>query len=216
MKWVIRSLPVVVLLIAACGTQKQVVDNSVVATDATPGNCTTPSPCWMTAGGTKFVPGIEGGLAQRGPKVSFGGNVAPSCSLDPGQGGQWNHVDHDLKWHFQGFQIDTVSCDGVPTGSPSAEVNHILFSGRGRLLGIAGNKDSYENVCFTAEAWDWAEPGSKGQPVPDLVDQYTIHVTDCAGVDLLWLTQAADGGAGLVGDGPVRITGGNIQIHPCN
>jgi hypothetical protein len=171
----------------------------------------------MTAGGTKFEPVTNGYYAAHGPKVSFGGNVAPGCDLDPGQGGQWNHVDHDLKLHFQGFMIDAVSCDGVPTGSPDVPVNHIKFSGYGRLVGFASNK-SYgrEDVCFTAEAWDWAEPGSKGQPAPALVDQYILHVTDCAGTDLLWLTQAPGDGVGGVDDGPVSLTGGNIQIHPCN
>ncbi len=164
------------------------------------------SPCWMTAGGTKFEPVVRLELAERGPKVTFGGNVAPSCSLEPGMGGQWNHVDHALKWHFQGFAITTVACSGVPTGSPDAPVNHIDFAGTGRLVGIADNKDVYEDVCFTAKAEDWAEPGSKGQPDPALKDRYFIRVTDCAGTTLLSLGTEEE---------LVEITGGNIQIHPC-
>ena len=169
--------------------------------------CTVPSPCWMTAGGAKFDPVAQLNLAQRGPRVSFGGNVAPSCDLDPGMGGQWNHVDHANKLHFQGFNITEVFCDGVPTESPDAPVNHITFNGTGRVQGIASMSvpDSYADVCFTAQAIDWAEPATKTDPV----DQYFIRVWDCNGTgdDILSLGTA---------EAPITITDGNIQIHPCN
>lgn len=169
--------------------------------------CDIPSPCWMTGGGTKWDPDLRLYGAQHGPKVSFGGNVAPSCSLVPGEGGQWNHVDHNLKWHFQGFQIDNVYCEGIPTNSPDAPVNHIYFSGTGRLDGIADNKDSFDNVCFSAQAIDNSEPGTRGLKDPNAPkDQYFIRITDCVGNTLLVLGDETE---------LVDVTTGNIQIHPC-
>lgn len=169
--------------------------------------CGTPtSPCWMTAGGAKFDPVSELRLASRGPRISFGGNVAPSCDLTPGNGGQWNHVDHGAKLHFQGFDITEVACDGVPTNSPAAPVNHITFRGTGRVQGIASNAvpASYANVCFVAEAIDWQEPATKTAPI----DQYFIRVWDCngTGANILMLGTS---------EAPITITEGNIQIHPC-
>lgn len=199
MRKLLAVLPAL-LILAACGGKEG------TAATATVSDACLVSPCWMTGGGVKFDPVIGTTAAEHGPKVSLGGNVAPSCSLEPGQGGQWNHVDHELKWHFQGFVINQVSCSGVPTDSPDVTVNHIDFAGTGRLVGIAGNKDAYEDVCFTAKAEDWAEPGSKGQPDPALRDRYFIRVTDCVGNTLLVLGSETE---------LVEITGGNIQIHPC-
>jgi hypothetical protein len=194
------------LAIAACGGQEK--SETVLAAKAPVGTaCIVPSPCWMTAGGAKFEPSANLRLATRGPRVSFGGNVAPGCDLDPGAGGQWNHVDHDLKLHFQGFVVTDVACDGLPTDSPDAPVNHITFNGTGRVQGIEGLKGvpaSYESVCFTAQAIDWAEPATKTDPM----DQYFIRVWDCngTGLDILSLGTA---------EAPITITDGNIQIHPC-
>lgn len=199
MRKLLAVLPTL-LILAACGGKE-----GTAATATTSGACLV-SACWMTGGGVKFDPVIGADVAEHGPKVSLGGNVAPSCSLEPGQGGQWNHVDHELKLHFQGFAIDEVTCSGVPTDSPDVTVNHIDFAGHGRLVGIAGNKVAYEDVCFTAKAEDWSEPGSKGQPDPALRDRYFIRVTDCAGNTLLSLGTETE---------LVEITGGNIQIHPC-
>lgn len=198
----ICAVPLLMVLFA-CGGSK---DGSTVGLvrDA----CIVPSPCWMTAGGTKWEPVTKLPLADHNIKITFGGNVAPSCSLDPGEGGQWNHVDHLNGWHFQAFEITEVSCSGVPTGSPDVTVNRIDFSGTGRLDPIGGNKAApYENVCFTAAAEDWSEPGSKGQPDPLLKDRYFIRVTDCAGTTLpveLGSETALE-----------EVTGGNVQIHPC-
>ncbi len=203
MRKLLAVLPAL-LILAACGGKE-----GTAATATAGGACTTvTTQCWMTGGGVKFDPVIGMEVAEHGPKVSLGGNVAPSCSLEPGEGGQWNHVDHERKWHFQGFVIDQVSCSGVPTDSPDVTVNHIDFAGHGRLVGIAGNKDAYEDVCFTAKAEDWSEPGSKGQPDPALRDRYFIRVTDCATPPTTLLSLGTETEL-------VEITGGNIQIHPC-
>ena len=78
--------------------------------------------CWMTGGGVKFESVVDGYMAQRGPRDSLGGNVYPSCSPFPGNGGQWNHIAHKLKRHFQGTDIDVIRCgnvDGIEPGSES-------------------------------------------------------------------------------------------------
>ena len=79
----------------------------------------------MTAGGVKFEPIILGDAAEisrgGGPKDSFGGNVNPSCSPEPGDGGQWNHVAHSLKLHFLGKTIRVVRCGNVVGIEPGSE-----------------------------------------------------------------------------------------------
>jgi hypothetical protein len=206
-----RFIPIIVLVLAACGSQHNEA-NPPGAKSAPSSTCVVPSPCWLTAGGAKFDPRI-GDAAWHGPKVSFGGNVAPGCSLDPGEGGQWNHVDREKKIHIQGFAINEARCNGVETGSPDAIVNHIYFAGTGRLAGIMGNKRSVEEVCFTAEALDMAEPGSHGQRDAALIDRYFIRVTDCGDTELYSFGAASNDGQD---DGNlIPLTDGNVQIHPC-
>ena len=185
--------------------------------------CRTPTSdakCWLTAGGVKFDPIAGVPLATNGPRDSFGGNVYPGCSATAGQGGQWNHVSHNSKLHFQGFQIEVVACgnvNGIPAGSesPVTPYNFIEFKGTGRLMGIHGNKDEYPSVQFFARVEDRGEPGNersnKGATLD--TDRYFIRVFDAANNTLL-LTDV-DANADTVD--PLTITGGNLQLHfnPC-
>lgn len=169
--------------------------------------------CWLTGGGAKFSTIIGMTVAERGPRVNFGGNVNPSCSPEPGEGGQWNHLDHQLKLHFQGTQIVVDRCgnvSGIPPGStsPVTPYNFIEYSGTGVLKGISGNKAFYPNVCFTARAEDRNEPGSTGERDGAYKDRYFIRVFDCgSGATLLVLEETPGAGD------PVAITDGNLQIH---
>ena len=186
--------------------------------------CTTPTSdakCWLTAGGVKFDPIAGIPLAANGPRDSFGGNVYPGCNANTGnEGGQWNHVSHVNKLHFQGFQIEVVSCGNVPgipggSESPVTPYNFIEFKGTGRLMGIKGNSAEYPNVQFFARIEDRGEPGNekanKGETSD--TDRYFIRVFDAANTTLL-LTDV-DGNADTVD--PLTITGGNLQLHfnPC-
>jgi len=171
--------------------------------------------CWLTGGGTKFDTVTGTLVAQHGPQQNFGGNVNPSCSPDPGDGGQWNHVDHGKKLHFQGTAIRVVRCgnvDGIPPGSesPVTPYNFIEYQGTGTLKGIKGNKVDYGTVCFFARAEDRNEPGSNGASDGTLKDRYYINITNCStGETLLFLD--IDGDPATVD--PTAITGGNLQIH---
>jgi hypothetical protein len=171
--------------------------------------------CWLTGGGAKFSTITGTSLAERGPQQNFGGNVNPSCDPDPGQGGQWNHVDHTAKLHFQGTIITVDRCgnvDGIPPGSesPVTPFNFIEFHGTGTLKGIKGNKVSFDTVCFVGRAEDRNEPGSSGQRDGAKKDRYFIRVTDCSsGATLLELEDVLQPGA----SDPVTITDGNLQIH---
>jgi hypothetical protein len=170
--------------------------------------------CWLTGGGTKFEPITGTNLAQRGPQVTFGGNVHPGCSATAGAGGNWNHVDHSQKLHFQGTAIPTVQCGNVPgipagSSSPQTPVNFIEFSGTGTLRGVAGNKTDFGTVNFFARAEDRNEPGSNGAKDGALIDRYFLRVFDSAGNTLLLFD--GDGDPATVD--PVTITGGNLQIH---
>jgi hypothetical protein len=171
--------------------------------------------CWLTGGGAKFSTITGTTLAERGPQQNFGGNVYPGCSPDAGQGGQWNHVDHTAKLHFQGRAIIVDQCgnvDGIPPGSesPVTPFNFIEFHGTGTLKGIKGNKVDFGEVCFVGRAEDRNEPGSSGQRDGAKKDRYFIRVTDCSsGATLLQLEDVL-----LPGDSdPVTITDGNLQIH---
>jgi len=171
----------------------------------------TQSACWLTGGGAKFSPIIGGLVAEKGPQHSFGGNVNPGCNPESGEGGNWNHVAHALKLHFQGQAIKVERCGNVvpppPPGSESPETpfNFIEFSGTGVLKGIQGNKVEFGPVTFWARAEDRNEPGSNGAKDGALIDRYLLRVTTITGaVPLL-----VDDGAG----NPVRITDGNLQIH---
>ncbi|MBI5070579.1 MAG: carboxypeptidase regulatory-like domain-containing protein [Deltaproteobacteria bacterium] len=169
--------------------------------------------CWLTGGGAKFS-NIAGVLvAERGPKVSFGGNVNPSCSPEPGMGGQWNHVDHERRLFFQGSQITVDRCgnvEGIEPGStsPVTPYNFIEFSGTGRLKGIAGNKLDRPLVCFAARAEDRNEPGSSGQRDGAYRDRYFLRVFDCSTGATLLVLETTAGAAD-----PVVITDGNLQLH---
>jgi hypothetical protein len=174
--------------------------------------------CWLTGGGAKFSPITGTMVAEHGPKHSFGGNVNPGCNTDSGEGGQWNHVAHALKLHFQGFVVQVVRCGnvpGIPEGSesPVTPYNFIEFRGTGRLLGISGNKVSYDDVHFWARAEDRNEPGSSGAKDGALVDRYMLHVflnpADPNGSTLMLID--IDGDPSTVD--PVTITDGNLQLH---
>lgn len=170
--------------------------------------------CWLTGGGVKFEPIVNDRLATSGPADTIGGNVFPGCSSTAGQGGQWNHVAHSLKLHFQGFVVDTVDCGNVPGIEPGSEspvtpFNFIEFSGTGRLKGIKGNKVDYPLVYFFARCEDRNEPGSRGANDGELIDRYYIHVFDGSGNTLL-LVNGVSGPTPVV---PVPITGGNLQLH---
>jgi hypothetical protein len=174
--------------------------------------------CWLTGGGVKFEPVVGANLAEKGPHITFGGNVHPGCSATAGDGGSWNHIDHKAKLHFHGIVIPTVRCgnvSGIPAGStsPVTPFNFIEFEGTGTLKGIAGNKANYGTIYFRARAEDRNEPGSSGAKAGALVDRYFLHV---------YANQANPAGSTLYlfdGDGdpatvdPVIITGGNLQIH---
>jgi hypothetical protein len=170
--------------------------------------------CWLTGGGAKFSSVTGTLLAEKGPQHSFGGNVNPGCNTDSGEGGQWNHVAHALKLHFQGLQVRVVRCGnvpGIPPGSESPETpyNFIEFEGSGTLKGIKGNNADYSPVTFFARAEDRNEPGSSGAKDGALIDRYFIRVTDSSGVVRLLVD--LDGDPNTVD--PVKITDGNLQIH---
>ena len=172
--------------------------------------------CWLTAGGVKFSP-LANGLMMaeyRGPKDNVGGNVYPGCSPDAGDGGSWTHIDHRLKLHFHGTDINVRECGNVPGIEPGSEspvtpYNYIVFTGTGTLKGIMGNKDDYGTVCFGALAEDRNEPGNeKALDIDggDDIDRYFMTVYDC---DTYEEFLRVDDGAGE----PRTITGGNFQIH---
>jgi hypothetical protein len=171
--------------------------------------------CWLTAGGVKFNPTTRTQLAEKGPQHNFGGNVNPSCDADPGDGGQWNHVAHGAKLHFQGTAIEVVRCGNVadhPPGStsPVTPYNFIEFQGTGTLKGIAGNKTD-EQVSFFARAEDRNEPGGEagGNNSGSYVDRYFLRVVDGSGATRLLVD--TDGAPATVD--PISITGGNLQLH---
>lgn len=170
--------------------------------------------CWLTGGGAKFNPTTGTMVAEHGPKHSFGGNVNPGCNEDSGEGGQWNHVAHALKLHFQGWQIQVVACGnvpGIPEGSesPVTPFNYIEFRGTGTLKGIQGNKVDHGTVEFFARAEDRNEPGSSGARDGSLIDRYFLHVWNAADANLLLID--IDGDPSTVD--PITITDGNLQIH---
>jgi hypothetical protein len=170
--------------------------------------------CWLTGGGVKFSTYTGTKLAEKGPKHNFGGNVFPSCDPNPGDGGQWNHIAHAEKLHFQGWTINTVDCGNVPGIEPGSEspvtpYNYIEFQGTGTLKGIKGNKVDYGNVFFFARAEDRNEPGSHGAKAGADIDRYFLHVFDSGGNTLLLVDEDDDPST----INPVPITGGNLQLH---
>jgi hypothetical protein len=170
--------------------------------------------CWLTGGGVKFSPTTGTNLAEKGPQHNFGGNVNPSCSEEPGDGGQWNHLAHSQKLHFAGTSIRVVGCgnvSGIPPGSesPVTPFNFIEFEGTGTLKGMAGNKVDYGVVTFFGRAEDRNEPGSNGAKDGQDIDRYFLRVLDGTGATRLLV----DGDGNPLSVDPVTITGGNLQIH---
>jgi len=183
--------------------------------------------CWLTGGGVKFSPITNSRLAEitngngNQPVHSFGGNVNPGCSPVAGEGGQWNHIAHALKLHFQGTAIQVVRCGnipGIPEGSesPITPFNFIEFEGTGILKGISGNKADYGMVHFFARAEDRNEPGNEkanDNNGGSTVDHYFLNVfsnpSDPVGSSLLLVD--VDGNAATID--PITITGGNLQLH---
>lgn len=157
--------------------------------------------CWLTGGGT-----ISNG--KKKPADSFGGAVYPGCNPDAGNGGNWNHVAHNVNLHFQGKVIDMVNCGnvpGIPPGStsPKTPVNFIEFQGTGTLKGIGGNKTNYGEVFFFARAEDRGEPGKN-------VDRYYLRVYDATGATLLLVSGDMANPQNVA---PIIISGGNLQMH---
>jgi hypothetical protein len=187
-----------------------VVDGTICAPPPPP-----PGACWFTGGGAKLDPILDIPTAHKGPQNSFGGNVFPSCSSEPGNGGNWNHVARDLKLHFKGTDIETVDCGNVtpppPPGStsPVTPFNYIEFSGTGTLKGIQGNQVDYGTVTFFARAEDRNEPGTKDANAGTGIDRYYLRVVDSNGVVRLLISGSAD--PNVVA--PVEITDGNFQLH---
>jgi hypothetical protein len=199
---------------------------TLTATDRTVGSlrytvsapeCTPPQDegaCWLTGGGVKFEALTGEHLAEKGPVDSLGGNVFPSCSPEPGNGGSWTHIAHSLKLHFHGTDIQTVSCGNVPGIDPGSEspvtpFNYIEFQGFGTLKGIKGNKVDHGTVYFFARCEDRNEPGSRGAKDGADIDRYFLHVFDANGNTLLLI----DGDGNPATLDPVTITGGNLQLH---
>ena len=170
--------------------------------------------CWMTGGGVKFEPTLSMQMGQSGPKDSFGGNVYPSCSQFPGNGGQWNHVSHLYRLHFMGTDIEVLRCGNVPgiepgSESPETGFNFIEFQGTGWIQGIKGNKVERTPVIFEGRVEDRNEPGNEQSATSgEDIDRYFLRVTDGGGGDVFVIS--TDGTA--TGD-PITITGGNLQLH---
>jgi len=174
--------------------------------------------CWMTGGGVKFEPLVGSDLARHGPKDTIGGVVYPACSSSPSNGGQWNHVAHSVKSHYQAFDINTVRCGNVndhPPGSesPVTPFNFIEWEGTGRMQGIRGNKSSYDVVHFFGRAEDRNEPGSEGPADGGDIDRYFLHawVIGPGGIRTTIFCADEDGDCSTVD--PATISGGNLQLH---
>ena len=174
--------------------------------------------CWMTGGGVKFEPLVGSDLARHGPKDTMGGVVYPSCDPDPSNGGQWNHVAHSVKAHYQAFDINTVRCGNVadhPPGSesPVTPFNFIEWEGTGRMQGIKGNKSSFDVVHFFGRAEDRNEPGSEGPAEGGDIDRYFLHawVIGAGGTPVTLFCVDEDGDCSTVD--PRTISGGNLQLH---
>ena len=161
--------------------------------------------CWMTGGGVKFETVTQTEMAERGPRDTLGGNVYPSCSEFPGNGGQWNHVSHSNKLHFMGTDIVVTRCGNVPGIEPGSEspvtpYNFIEFEGTGWVQGIKGNKVTRTPVVFNARVEDRNEPGNERASAGEDIDRYYLNVPG-------WFTIADENGD------PITITGGNLQLH---
>jgi hypothetical protein len=149
-----------------------------------------------------------------GPKDSVGGVAYPGCSEFPSNGGQWNHVAHNLDMHLIGKDIQVERCGNVPgidpgSESPVCSVNFIEFKGQGVVKGIHGNKMDPIPVDFWVRAEDRNEPGNEHAADGDDIDRYYLIVVDGDGNIVFEVDE--DGNPGSVD--PLTITGGNFQIH---
>ena len=174
--------------------------------------------CWMTGGGVKFEPIIREDLAQHGPRDTMGGVIFPSCSGEPSAGGQWNHLGHHAKEHYQAFDVHRVRCgnvEGHPPGSdsPVTPYNFIEWEGTGRMQGIRGNQSEYEVVNFFGRAEDRNEPGSEGPAAGGNIDRYFFHawITGPGGTQITVFCVDEDEDCSTVD--PRTISGGNLQLH---
>ena len=183
---------------------------------------TPPGLCWMTGGGVKFENIVDMNLAQHGPKDSLGGVVAPSCDLAPSEGGQWNHLAHSLKLHFQGWTVDSVECFNIEgsepgSGSPVTPFNTIEWSGMGTIAGIHGNKLARTDVYFFGHAEDQNEPGNEQSAKSGAdIDKYFLHVFSDPANPITSTVFVIDVDGNPATIDPITITGGNIQLHKCN
>ena len=174
--------------------------------------------CWLTGGGVKFET-VTGDLAgQAGPKDSFGGNVFPSCSGEPGNGGNVNVVFHSRKLHLKNTDIESVVCGNVPGIEPGSEspvtpFNFLEWMGTGTIVGIKGNKDPEIPVYVFGRAEDRNEPGNQNAASGENIDRLFIRVfTNPANPvgSTVAIVDTNDGGPEI---DPLLITGGNLQIH---
>jgi len=177
-----------------------------------------PGQCWLTGGGTKWDNVTNSFLAEKGTKVSFGGNIHPGCSSTAGSGGDWNHVDRALKLHFHGTDIPTVNCGNIPgippgSNSPKTPFNFLEAWGTGWVKGIQGGKANFPFVYFYAKYEDRNEPGSNGAKDGSLIDKIFLRVYTNPGDPIgstLILLDDNNGGAEI---DTTTITTGNLQIH---
>jgi hypothetical protein len=174
--------------------------------------------CWMTGGGTQWESLTNSFLADKGNKVTFGGNVHPGCSATAGAGGDWNHLDRVNKLHFHGTTIPTVTCGNIPnyppgSTSPKTPFNFIEYRGTGWVKGLQGNKADYPLVYFYARVEDRNEPGSNGAKDGSNIDRYFLRVytnpLNPTGSTLI-LLEDVPGGSDL---DATPIGTGNLQIH---
>jgi hypothetical protein len=164
----------------------------VTAEDPANVNCEAPElGCWFTGGQNIAINRVRGR-----PEHSGGGNIYPSCSSLPGDGGQWTHTDHDQELHFQARSLTVVECGNVaeiPPGAPSpaVSVNFIRATATGIIKGVGGNDLEETEATAVLVMEDWGEPGRD--------DKYTIFAT--GGGQVISLDRA-----------PLE-NGGNFQIH---
>jgi len=178
----------------------------------------TPGLCWLTAGGAKFSAVTGTDVGDYTKLYNWGGNVYPSCSPFPGDGGSWNNIDNLNRLHFHGTDIEVIRCGNVEdheagSESPVTPFNFIEFQGTGTLKGIKGNKVDFGTVYFWAHVQDRNEPGSSGQKDGAGKDRYFLNVftnpADPAGSSVMLIDVDHDPAT----MDPVTITDGNMQLH---
>lgn len=179
------------------------------------------SACWLTGGGSKKSPIVDGGLGEsEKPRKLFnwGGNVNPGCSPTAGDGGSWNLIDVAQSLHFHATDIAVVECGnvpGIPPGStsPATPYNYIHYTGFGWLKGLKSNKTYMPLVYFWARAEDRNEPGSNGMTDGNGKDRLYVNVytdpNDPNGSSIILLD--LDGDPATID--PFTISTGNLQIH---